>query len=141
MNGFLETSEPRVVGVMLVAIVLLTSSVLISYLLWPQVKAFRATNESHNIMLNAVNSSNSLEQEIAKAEIEVDSLAHLLHGDMAKLPDRQLESYIIGRLQKISWQTDVELVSVKPAIGQRVQMFQETLFEVEINAGYFDFFN
>jgi hypothetical protein len=98
MNGFLETSEPRVVGVMLVAIVLLTSSVLISYLLRPQVKAFRAANESHNIMLNAVNSSNSLEQEIAKAEIEVDSLAHLLHGDMAKLPDRQLESYIIGRL-------------------------------------------
>ncbi|RDH89957.1 MAG: hypothetical protein DIZ77_12145 [endosymbiont of Seepiophila jonesi] len=59
---------------------------------------------------------------------------------MAGLPAQQMESYIIGRLQKVSWETNVELVSVKPGDGQTVQMFQESLFEVELNAGYFDFF-
>ncbi|MCU7886113.1 MAG: hypothetical protein KZQ82_18130, partial [Candidatus Thiodiazotropha sp. (ex Lucinoma annulata)] len=68
-------------------------------------------------------------------------LAHQLHGDMAGLPAKQMESYIIGRLQKVSWETDVELISVKPGDGQRVQMFQESLFEVEIHAKYFNFFN
>jgi hypothetical protein len=140
MKEFLETAEPKMVGAMLAAVVILTSLVLISYLLWPQIKAFSAVNESHKIMLNAVNSSEGLEQQIAKVKAEVDTLAYELHGDMAKLPAKQLESYIIGRLQKISWETDVELISVKPGVGQRVQMFQETLFEVSVNAGYFNFF-
>ncbi|MCU7922711.1 MAG: type 4a pilus biogenesis protein PilO [Candidatus Thiodiazotropha sp. (ex Dulcina madagascariensis)] len=141
MKDFLETSDPRMVGMMLGATVLLSSAVLIAYLLWPQIKAFSAVKESHNIMLNVVNSSDGLEQQIVKVKTEVDSLAHQLHGDMAKLPAKQLESYIIGRLQKISWEADVELISVKPGVGQRVQMFQESLFEVEIHAGYFNFFN
>jgi hypothetical protein len=140
MKDFLETAEPKMVGMMLVAVVLLTSLVLIVYLLWPQIKTFHAVNESHKIMLNAVNRSEGLEQQIATVKAEVDSLAYELHGDMAKLPAKQLESYIIGRLQKISWETDVELISVKPGVGQRVQMFQETLFEVSVQAGYFDFF-
>jgi hypothetical protein len=140
MKDFLQTSEPRTLGMMLVAVVLLASAVLITYLLWPQIKAFNAINDSQNIMLNTVNSSEGLEQQIMKVKAEVDSLMHQLHGDMARLPDKQLESYIIGRLQKISWETDVELISVMPDVGQRVQMFRESLFEVEINAGYFDFF-
>jgi hypothetical protein len=141
MNDFLETSEPRTVAMMLAAVVLLASAVLITYILWPQIKAFSSVNGSHNLMLSTVNGSDDLEHQIAKVKTEVDSMAHQLHGDMAKLPAKQLESYIIGRLQKISWETDVELISVKPDVGQRVQMFQESLFDVEINAGYFDFFN
>jgi hypothetical protein len=140
MKNYLQTSEPRTVGIMLGAVVLLVSAVLITYVLWPQVKAFNSINASQDIMLNAVNSSDGLEQQIAKVKAEVDSLMHRLHGDMARLPGKQLESYIIGRLQKISWETDVELISVMPDVGQRVQMFRESLFEVEINAGYFDFF-
>jgi hypothetical protein len=141
MKDYLETAEPRTAAMLLAAVVLLTCAVLVTYLLWPQVKAFSAVNESHHLMLNAVNSSDDLEHQIAKVKTEVDTLAHQLHGDMAKLPAKQLESYIIGRLQEISWQTDVELISVKPDVGQRVQMFQESLFDVEIHAGYFDFFN
>jgi hypothetical protein len=140
MKSFLETTEPRTLGMMLVAVVLLASAVLITYVLWPQVKAFNSINDSQDIMLNAVNSGDGLEQQITNVKAQVDGLAHQLHGDMARLPAKQLESYIIDRLQKISWETDVELISVMPDVGKRVQMFQESLFEVEINAGYFDFF-
>ena len=35
----------------------------------------------------------------------------------------------------------MELASVIPGKGKKVQMFQETLFDVNVNARYFDFFN
>ncbi|MDJ0806943.1 MAG: type 4a pilus biogenesis protein PilO [Gammaproteobacteria bacterium] len=140
MQDFFESAEPRVVAMVLGAIVLLIGVLQISYLLWPQLKAFNAVNESHAVLQSVVNSSEGLDQQLAKAQSEVQNLARQLHGDMAGLPAKQMESYIIGRLQKVSWDTGVELIRVKPGDGQKVQMFQESLFEVEIHATYFDFF-
>ena len=59
---------------------------------------------------------------------------------MANLPVRQVEAYIIGRLQRVSWNNNVELVSVEPAIGDRVQMFQEMLFNVQLVGQYGDLY-
>ena len=140
MQDFFETAEPRVVAMMLGAVVLLISAVQVTYLLWPQIKTFNAVNKSHSVLLGVVNNSDGLDQQLGKAQSEVERLARQLHGDMAGLPAKQMESYIIGRLQKVSWDTGVELISVKPGDGQKVQMFQESLFEVEIHAAYFDFF-
>ena len=71
---------------------------------------------------------------------QVAKLSRELHGDMASLPERQMESFVIGRLQKVSWTTDVELISVEPGRGSQVQNFRESLFEVKLNAHYHDFF-
>ncbi len=106
-----------------------------------QIKDFNAVDKSHSVLQDVVNSSEGLDEQLGKADSEVQTLARQLHGDMAGLPAKQMESYIIGRLQKVSWDTGVELISVKPGDGQKVQMFQESLFEVELHAGYFDFFN
>lgn len=140
MQDFIESAEPRIVAMLLGAVILLLGAIQVTYLLWPQLKAFNAVNESHRVLQSVVNSSEGLDQQLAKAQSEVQGLAKQLHGDMAGLPAQQMESYIIGRLQKVSWETGVELISVKPGDGQRVQMFQESLFEVEIHAAYFDFF-
>lgn len=59
---------------------------------------------------------------------------------MANLPVRQVEAYIIGRLQRVSWNNDVELVSVEPATGERVQIFQEMLFNVRLVGQYDDLY-
>ena len=59
---------------------------------------------------------------------------------MANLPVRQVEAYIIGRLQEVSWDSGVELVSVEPAMGQQVQVFQELLFNVELVGEYHDLY-
>lgn len=141
MQEFIETAQPRVVALLLGAVLLLLGAVQLSYLLWPQVKAFRSVSNSYAVLQEAVNSTEGLEQQLAKARSEVAVVSRQLHGDMAGLPAKQMESYIIGRLQKVSWDTGVELIGVKPGDGQRVQMFQESLFEVEIRAAYFDFFN
>lgn len=141
MDDFLQNAEPRVVISGLATVVFLVSTVMMMYLLWPQFKEFRKLNDSYQILEGAAGSSSGLEQQLQTTGKEVKDLSYQLHGDMAELPDNQMESYIIGRLQKISWQSDVELASVIPGKGERVQMFQETLFDVNINAQYFNFFD
>ena len=140
MAGFLEQVELRTLRPMLIAVVLLLVTVQVMYLLWPQIKRFNVTNDNYELLERAISSSDDLQQNLASTESDVQSLEHRLHGDMAGLPVRQMESYIIGRLQKVSWATNVELVSVKPGAGKKVQIFQESLFDVELNARYLDFF-
>ena len=141
MNDFLQNSQPRVIAGALITVVLLVSTILVMYLLWPEVKQFRKLSESYQMLQSAAGSSSGLQQQLQQTQQQVRDLSYQLHGDMAGLPDNQMESDIIGRLQKISWQADVELASVIPGKGKKVQMFQETLFDVNVNARYFDFFN
>ncbi len=140
MQDFFETAEPRLVAMLLGAMLLLIGAIQVTYLLWPQIKQFNAVSKSHAVLLGVVNNSEGLDQQLGKAQSEVQTLARQLHGDMAGLPAKQMESYIIGRLQKVSWDTGVELISVKPGDGQKVQMFQESLFDVELHAALFRFF-
>ena len=139
MQDYLENGEPRMVSMLLIGIIVLAIALQAAYLLWPQIKAYRNVSTSRAVLANAVNSSDGLEQQLKQTQDEVDALARRLHGDMAGLPAKQMESYIIGRLQKVSWDTDVELVSVKPGDGTKVQMFRESLFQVKVRARYSDF--
>ncbi|MDJ0880784.1 MAG: type 4a pilus biogenesis protein PilO [Gammaproteobacteria bacterium] len=141
MNDFLDNTEPRSMAFILATIIVLTVTVQVMYLLWPQIKEYRNLNNSYQILNQAAGSQQGLEAQLAQTRTEVDNLSYQLHGDMAGLPEKQMESYIIGRLQKISWNSGVELASVIPGKGAQVQMFQETLFDVKINASYFNFFN
>lgn len=140
MQDFFDNAQPRVVAMMLIGIVLLVAVVEVTYLLWPQLKTYRALNASHQLLEQTVSGSDSLGLQLAHIDGEVQKLSRELHGDMARLPAKQMESFVIGRLQKVSWATDVELVSVQPGSGKQVQNFRESLFEVRLNARYHDFF-
>jgi Tfp pilus assembly protein PilO len=140
MRDFIENAQPRVVAMMLIGILLLVATVEVMYLLWPQFKHYRELNASHQVLQQAVADNDSLARQLQKIDNDVKGLSRELHGDMAQLPVKQMESFVIGRLQKVSWATDVELVSVQPGSGKKVQNFQERLFEVKLSAHYHDFF-
>lgn len=140
MQDFIENAQPRIVAMMLVGVVFLILAVEVTYLLWPQVKSYRNLYTSHEVLQQAVSNSESLSKQLEKINADVENLSRQLHGDMAQLPEKQMESFVIGRLQKVSWDTDVELVSVQPGNGNQVQNFRESLFEVKLTAGYHDFF-
>ncbi len=140
MQDFFESADPRFVGLMLVMIVVLISIIEGMYLVMPQVKQYRALHSSHALLEHTTVNSSSLSQQVEEVNNEVNQLSRELHGDMARLPARQMESFVIGRLQKVSWATDVELISVQPGRGRQVQNFRESLFEVRLRAGYHDFF-
>ena len=140
MQDFIDNAQPRMVGLILFSIVLLVAAAETTYLLWPQVKSYRNLHASHQMLEQAVADGNSLTSKLQKLDTDVTDLSRELHGDMAQLPVKQMESFVIGRLQKVSWATDVELLSVQPGSGKRVQNFQERLFEVKLSARYHDFF-
>ena len=59
---------------------------------------------------------------------------------MIDLPDNQMESFVIGQLQGISWRNKIELLGVRPGKGSLIETLEEILFDVEIAGDYFDLY-
>ena len=106
----------------------------------PKAKALRVASGEVSVLEEAAVDGAELDRHLQTQYENIEALKYRLHGDMANLPARQAEAYIIGRLQRISWNNDVELVSVEPAIGERVQIFQEMLFNVQLTGQYGDLY-
>jgi type II secretory pathway component PulM len=118
----------------------LSAAVLFSYVLLPPLKAYRSALEAREVLELSASQGQAVSQQLAGLQAEVEAVRRELHGDMANLPEKQLESFVIGRLQGISWRNNVELMSVEPAAGETVQMFSESLFKVTLSGDYFDLY-
>ncbi len=141
MEKLINSLEPRTIMLVMLASVLLISAALFSYVIWPEIKDYRDSVKTRTVLTRVDESNVTLDVELASLGSEVASLQQQLLGDTASLPENQLEAFIIGRLQGISWRNDIQLLSVKPGRGGRVHIFQEMLFDVEISGDYFDLFN
>lgn len=113
---------------------------LFMYVLLPQIKSYQTSLESLEILEGVASQGQAVSEQLATLSAEVNDLNRQLNGDMANLPEEQLESFVIGRLQNISWRNAVDLVSIEPSSGERVQVFQESLFRVELAGSYFDLY-
>jgi len=140
MDALLKNLEPRVVRLLMVSMATVLVAALFTYVIWPQVKAYRNAVNDRATLERVAEKGEALEQEVASTQQEVEALGHQLHGDMLNLPDKQLEAFVIGRLQGISWRNHVELRGVKPGKGEVVRIFREVLFDVEVSGDYFDLF-
>ncbi|MGD8615468.1 MAG: type 4a pilus biogenesis protein PilO [Gammaproteobacteria bacterium] len=140
MDALLEKIRPRTVMIGMVSVLLLVSGGAFAYVLVPAYKTYLKSEREQAALEMAVESGNALQKELVALRQDVEDLSRTLHGDMANLPEKELEAFILGRLQRISWENRIELVSVKPRKGAVVQTFRELLFDVEINGHYFDLF-
>ena len=140
MQELLQQIDLRRLYIILGGILLLIMAAMFTYMVIPQFKGYRSAQSNHN-GLAAVIEERDLETQLSTIEGEIASLQSQLLGDTANLPVKQMEAYIIGRLQKVSWSNNVVLVSVQPGVGQKVHKFQEILFKVELATNYFDFYN
>ena len=118
-------------------VTLATTSV---YAIWPQVKELRSGQLTRMELRGIVDNKDALLEQITQLQKEIDEKKHRLKGDMANLPEKKMEAYIIGELQNISWDHEIDLISVKPAKGNEIQMFQEILFKVQLSGDYFDLY-
>ena len=114
----------------------LLGAALFAYLVLPQIKSYRTATESRQVLRQAAEAGEAVSAQLESLNKEIEALQRELHGDTANLPEKQLESFVIGRLQNISWTNQVELVAVEPRIGETVQMFRENLFELELTGSY-----
>lgn len=129
----------------LLLILVLVGSVILApistYVVWPEFKKFRAVSSAQDALVATAANEGELAEELATLRVDVQDLERRLHGDMANLPPKEIEAYIIGRLQAISWRNRVELVGVEPISGEMIESFREMLFTVRLAGDYFDLYN
>jgi Tfp pilus assembly protein PilO len=141
MQELLQRISPRELRLALLGIGAILVAAIVAGVLMPKVKAARTVSQEVSVLEEAAQDGAELERHLDEQYAKLEELKYRLHGDMANLPVRQVEAYIIGRLQKVSWNNDVELVSVEPATGERVQIFQEILFHVRLVGHYNDLYH
>ncbi|MDH3716189.1 MAG: type 4a pilus biogenesis protein PilO [Gammaproteobacteria bacterium] len=134
----LERLDDRSLLMLLGGVAALLFAAGIVYLVVPEYKALNMAVETRANMRETVSKGKAVYGELESLAEEVAELRQRVHGDMANRPLKQMESYIIGRLQKISWQHNIELRGVAPGPGRSVQMFKEIVFDVELVGDYFD---
>lgn len=138
MDLAIKQLEPRTTTLLLLALPLLVMSALGSYVIWPELREYRAALATRNILNGVSQNDSALGAQITALQQQVESLGHELHGDLAGMPDNQVEAFIIGRLQAISWRNNIQLQSVVPGKGTPVKVFEEVVFKVGITGDYFD---
>ncbi len=140
MRELLQKVSLRELRLALLGIGAILTAATVAGALLPEVKAARAASNEVSVLEEAAQDGAELERHLEEQHARIAELQYQLHGDMANLPVQQIEAYIIGQLQRVSWNNNVELVSVEPSIGERVQIFQEMLFNVELVGEYDDLY-
>lgn len=140
MQEYLKNIGLRKLRLALLGIGAILSVTVAVVILLPQVRSAQTVSREVEVLQEAAKDGGELERHLQERYANIDDLRFRLYGDMANLPARQVEAYIIGRLQRISWNNDVELVSVEPGTGERVQIFQEMLFDVQLAGQYEDLY-
>lgn len=137
MLNKISLSQLRLLTIGVAAIVL--ASMIVGMLV-PTAKEMLAASNTVDILKAASQDGKELERHLREEDQKIQNLKFRLYGDMANLPVKQVEAYIIGRLQEMSWENKVELVSVEPALGEQVKIFQEMLFNVQLVGQYDDLY-
>jgi len=141
MDKLVNNIEPRTILLAMISSVLLISAALFSYVIWPEVKDYKDSVNTRTLLEKHTGKEVDLDREIAELQSHVDSLQKELLGDTASLPENQLEAFIIGQLQSISWRNNIQLLGVKPGRGGNIHKFQELQFKIGISGDYLDLFS
>jgi hypothetical protein len=136
----LQQFDPRQIRIIGGAVLLLLLAAGVSYGLLPKWRAYQTARSSLTVLESTVAGATDLESQLAALRDQVAGVERTLNGDASNRPLKQVESFVIERLQVISWRNEMQLVGVEPRIGGEFQQFRELLFDVELNGDYFDFF-
>lgn len=137
----LDKLDARQLRLLVGGTLVLLVTALFAYVLLPPIKAYRKDVAALGVLEQAASSGSEVTAELERLTTEVAALEKRLYGDMGNLPDNQLEAFVVGRLQAISWLNNIELLGVEPRAGETLPSFEESLFQVELSGEYADLFN
>jgi hypothetical protein len=123
------------------ALVLVVAALLFGYLILPQYKAQRAASQHLSSLQQTVQVAPSVAAEQARLQADVERLELAMQNGVNGMPQQALETFITGRLQKISWRREIELMAIQASPGARIGGVQETLFQLELMGEYDDLQN
>lgn len=140
MRAVLGRFDKREFSLILALIVFAVMALLFTYLVLPRAKIFRDVSTTEVTLKKVVENGDLLDTQLAQIQGDIDLLQHRLHGDMASLPEKEIEAYVVGKLQRMSWQNNVQLVGIEPSDGATIESFHEILFRVSLAGDYFDMY-
>ncbi len=140
MNELLNKLSDRHLLLALNGAVVLLAVACFMYLVLPMVKANGQQQKLLGSLQHVEVSGQGLATQLTEVRQRVSDLERELHGDMINLPAKEMEAYIIGRLQTISWRNEIQLVAVEPLSGGNFDPFQEILFKIELTGDYHDLY-
>ena len=141
MRSIFDQINQKTLMILLAGITLLVLATSSVYAILPQVKAMKSGLATRAELKQLVSNQDALEDQKKKLLASVEQRRRDLRGDMANLPEKKMEAYIIGELQNISWKHNINLAGVKPMQGEQIQTFQELLFKVQLSGEYFDLYD
>lgn len=136
----LQSVPPRSLQLASTGGIVLILAAMVFYLLLPEWRAARSANASLTLLQASVKDGADLDDKLLDLRGEVSVLERTLNGDASNLPIRQMEAFVIGRLQTISWRNNVILDRVQPRPGTSMNQFRELIFDVDLETEYFDFY-
>ena len=110
--------------------------IVFTYTVLPKIQEFKKSKRSYNQLHELMEDKSDVSGRIKAIYDEVAVLKRKLHGGMADLQSKQMQSFILSQLQKISWENDVQIEGVTLAIGVKIKLFQEALFKVKLIGKY-----
>ena len=111
------------------------------YVLKPALQARGELQQERVAALSQVEEANITPQALAAAAREVADLRKQLVGASWGVPLEEMESFVIGGLDRISVRHEVELKSVIPGQLGSVLSFDELPYQVQVAGDYFSLFD
>ena len=136
INRVLNRTQPEFIyGAMAAALVFF---ILGSYLYlfkdsWAE---YTLMKETRTTLQETVASGTQLSSAILQSQQQVEALVKELQGESPQMPVNQMATVTIDRLDRISAQHDIKLISIIPDTPKSIDRFEEVLFTIEVTGPY-----
>ncbi len=140
-RDYLTRLETRTINFISAGIILLVVAIIITYVMVPKVKEYQSVAKAKAVLADTAVRQPDLDNEINLQKQSVEQLKKSIHGEMMNIPDHYIESFVIGMLQKISWENKVDIGGIQPIPWRTMNSYRELVFNVEFSGDYFDLYN
>ena len=140
LSDALRRFDRRELALVLTLTFVTLAALIVITLVSPRYNEYKEISRAEAGLGDAAESSSVLGRQLAQLGGEVESLQRRLHGDMASMPEKQIEAHVIGRLQGIAWKNNIQLVGIEPTTGDTIDSFRELLFHVNLSGNYFEMY-
>ena len=138
LKAAIEEVPVRTQKLALAALSLITLLAALLYGIKPAYLEFvRTERQADRAASSAVRRDLGAEAGLNHLRAEVVELRQQLLGDAGQVPREQIESFVVGTLDRISQRHGVQLVSIQPSDSSSVWMFEELPYSVSVTGTYF----
>lgn len=138
LDRILRDLDPRLVPLVFVLILVLGGVAGLQFGIKPALAYYVESSDKHAAAKQTLAAESRIELESVTAlESEVARLNTELYGDSAGVPRAEIESFVVNTLARISSLHGIDLLGITPDGANKVLMFEELPYSVEVAGSYF----